>query len=202
MNKLNQNEQGFSAVELIMVIVIIVLIGAVGYFVYKNDHQTTRVVTITKTQQATPKTSSTTNSTSYLVIKEWGVKIALTSPLTGATYKIVTNNQYQNPSAYLSTTTLDASADCVSYYAQGATANSSNPSFQYIERFSLTDTTYLSEGAPGITAQQAVQQSPDTYKQVDNYVYRFGHGNGEPCSEQASTIEPAFQSAFNTIKAN
>lgn len=53
MSKLSKNEQGFSIVELIMVIVIVILIGTVGYFVYKN-HQPTKAVTLTKTVTKTP----------------------------------------------------------------------------------------------------------------------------------------------------
>jgi hypothetical protein len=199
MRKLKDNQKGFSAIEFIMVFVIIVLIGAVGYFVYKNHHEPVKVVTVTKTVAAPAKT---TNSANYLVIKEWGVKIILTSPISNATYQLVTNNQYLKPSAFLSTSTLDASADCTSYYTQGATANDPKPTFQFIERFSLSDTTSLSEGGPMITALQAAQQSPSTYIRVGSYVYTFGHGSGEPCSEQASTIEPAFQSSFATIQAD
>ena len=64
MNKIQRNEQGFSAIEFIMVFVIIVLIGAVGYFIYKNHHQAVKVVTVTKTvtkPSTTTSTSSTTN---------------------------------------------------------------------------------------------------------------------------------------------
>ena len=58
MSKLSNNDQGFSAIELVMIIVIICLIGAVAYFVYKNHHQPTKVVTITKTVTTTSKTTT------------------------------------------------------------------------------------------------------------------------------------------------
>ncbi len=58
MNKLLRNENGFGAVEIIMLIVIIGLLGTVGYFVYKNHHQPTKVVTVTKTVTNTPKTTT------------------------------------------------------------------------------------------------------------------------------------------------
>ena len=203
MSKLLNNELGFSAVEILLVLIIVVLIGAVGFMVYKNKHQPTKVVTVTKTV-VTPAKSTTSspsnNSANYLTIKEWGVKVTLTTPISNATYQLVTNNQYLKPSAFLSTSTLDASANCTSYYSNSP-ANDPTPTFQYIERFSLSDTTSLYEGGPTITALQASQQSPSTYIRVGSYVYTYGHGNGAPCSEQASTIEPAFQTSFKTIQA-
>jgi len=50
MKKIKQNELGFGAVEVILVIVIVVLIGAVGWMVFKNHIKTT-----------TPLQSKTTN---------------------------------------------------------------------------------------------------------------------------------------------
>jgi len=39
-NKLKQNESGFSAVEVVLVLIIVVLLGVVGWFVYKNQKKT------------------------------------------------------------------------------------------------------------------------------------------------------------------
>jgi uncharacterized protein (UPF0333 family) len=207
MNKITKNEKGFSAVEIVLVIVIVVLIGVVGWLVYKNHHKTaTAAITTTSSDKTitpakTTTTTSTTTNASYLTIKQWGVKLALTSPIDNATYTLVTNNAYLPPSVFLSTSTLDASQDCGSYYQQGAPANDPEPTFQYISQYTLSQTTSLSEGGPTITAEQAAAQSPSTYIKVGNYVYKFGHGNGEPCSEQASNILPAFETAFSTISA-
>jgi len=54
MSKFTKNENGFSGIEILMVVVIVALIGAVGYMVYKNKHQPTKVVTVTKTATKTP----------------------------------------------------------------------------------------------------------------------------------------------------
>ena len=62
MNRIKSNESGFSAVEIVIVVVIVGLIGAVGYLVYKNSQQA-KVVTVTKTVTATPKTSTTASPT-------------------------------------------------------------------------------------------------------------------------------------------
>ena len=52
MKKIN-NESGFSAVELLLVIVIVVLLGFMGWYIYHNDH---------KTNVSVSKSSSTSTS--------------------------------------------------------------------------------------------------------------------------------------------
>ncbi len=51
MGKLQKNESGFSAVEIVLVVVIVALIGVVGYMVYKNHYKST---TTTSATAATP----------------------------------------------------------------------------------------------------------------------------------------------------
>ncbi len=61
MKKLKNNESGFSAVELMLIIVVIGLLGTTGYLFYKN-RQKPATVTVTKTVTA-PVTSSTPTTT-------------------------------------------------------------------------------------------------------------------------------------------
>jgi len=60
MRKLQKNENGFSAVELVLVLVIIVLIGAVGWLVYKDNHKNT--TTSAKSTSASTKSSTSTST--------------------------------------------------------------------------------------------------------------------------------------------
>jgi len=60
MNKIRKNEQGFSALELILVILIIGILCVAGYFVYKN-HKNTK--TSSSVAPYITKTASTNNST-------------------------------------------------------------------------------------------------------------------------------------------
>jgi len=97
--KLKSDEQGFSAVEVILVLVIVVLIGAVGFLVYKNHNKTTKAsvattTTTTKPAATTPtKTttpaSTTTQPATGTVIKSADGKVAITLPtdykMTGRT---------------------------------------------------------------------------------------------------------------------
>ncbi len=61
MNKLSKNENGFGAVELILIIVIVALIGVVGWLVYRDRNKTTNSTLTTST---TSSNNTTTNKTS------------------------------------------------------------------------------------------------------------------------------------------
>jgi Prokaryotic N-terminal methylation motif len=200
---MKKNQNGFSAIEALLVLVILGIIGFTGYYVWHAKQNTDKnLAPDTSSVPVTKKTSTSTvpvPSGTYLVIKEWGVKIATPSPINDATYQIVINNNYVQPWAFLSTAALDASADCKAYSSQGASAQYPMPTFQHIVRFGLTDATSLDEGLTTITAQQAAQQRPATYKQVGNYVYHYGHGNGMPCQEETAAQEDAFAASFSTI---
>ncbi len=54
MGKLKNNNQGFSAVESVLVLAVVVLIGVVGFMVY-NNHKKTGTVLSTATKQAAKK---------------------------------------------------------------------------------------------------------------------------------------------------
>jgi len=43
MSKISKNENGFSAIEIVLIIAVLVLIGLVGWLVYKDHHKTTPV---------------------------------------------------------------------------------------------------------------------------------------------------------------
>lgn len=109
MKQLKKNEQGFSAVELILVIMVIVLIGVVGWMVYRNHHKTATTAVTT-----TSKSSSTTNSTKSTIS-------TTTNPYAG--WKIATLQYekitYQYPSNW--TVTNNSTSD-----ACGATPGADN----------------------------------------------------------------------------
>lgn len=94
MGKLNSNQKGFSVVEVILVIVIVGLLAVVGWFVYnRSNDKGPSSVTNTQTSATTPSNTTTkTDLSKYLVIKEWAVKIPLNSDVAGLTYTIGSNN--------------------------------------------------------------------------------------------------------------
>ncbi|HEY4963558.1 MAG TPA: hypothetical protein VIH90_02570 [Candidatus Saccharimonadales bacterium] len=181
------NEKGFSVVELLIVILVLVLIGGVGYLVYK-DHKTTvpKVVTVTKTVVLQPKTQSTNTTTtstpSYMVIKEWGVKIPLTSSISDAYY------YYNNGYAYLSVQ---------SHSSDQCAAN--NVSEGVITRFSPTDID------PQTNQTLLSEHTIDAVK-VGNYYYFYTHPQAACSSDttiqnQANTDMQAFEQAVKQIQA-
>ena len=91
MNKIKNNGSGFSAVEIVMVVVIVGLIGAVGYLVYKNKHQPTKVVTVTKTVNSptnSSQNSSLKNDQNLIKISELGVSLIVPASIKNITYNI------------------------------------------------------------------------------------------------------------------
>ena len=92
MNRIKNNESGFSAVEIVMVIVIVGLIGAVGYLVYKNQHKTTKTVVVTKVVKAPTSTSTSTqtsinnNSTTIIKVPELGIEFSAPNSIKDLVY--------------------------------------------------------------------------------------------------------------------
>jgi len=94
MKKIN-DESGFSAVELILVIAVIALLGVVGWLVYRDNHKTT-VTTATKntttaTSNANKSKAKTATTPNILKIPELGIEISLPNSLKDLTYAV--NNQ-------------------------------------------------------------------------------------------------------------
>jgi hypothetical protein len=65
MDKLNKNNKGFGAVELLLLIIIIVLLGIVGWFIYKNHDKssTAKVMPVAKSVTKTAPIISSSSST-------------------------------------------------------------------------------------------------------------------------------------------
>lgn len=60
--KLKDDEKGFSALEIVLVIVIVLLIGLVGWFVYKSHSKTTTTPVATNLTPSKPTTSTSTKT--------------------------------------------------------------------------------------------------------------------------------------------
>jgi len=188
-------------VIVVLLVLVLMLAAAFGGYKWENN----RAAKIENGQQAKianlnsqlGSLQNVSNSNEYLKIKEWSVKLPLASDISGAAYTIMNNSWDNHPTAFLSTAALDNSTSCQQYYA----SDPIHPSFQWLVQYALTDTVYPEE-TPGstMTAQKAVTQYPNTYKQVGSYVYAFGHGNGFPCPEESLTMVNAFQTAFDSLK--
>jgi cytoskeletal protein RodZ len=125
MGKLNNDNNGFGGVELLLAIVIVVLLGVVGWFVYKDHNKTTTakvatvIKTVTKTTAATSSSTSTstTSTTSVFKIPELGIEVTVPNSIKNIVYNVdpsgtlSTGQTYQ--SVTLSTQTLTSlDANC------------------------------------------------------------------------------------------
>jgi hypothetical protein len=181
------NEKGFSVVELLIVILMFVLIGAVGYLVYKDHHTAVpKVVTVTKTTVAKPKTSKITSTgaattPSYLAIKEWGVRIPLSSSISDAYY------YYNNGYAYLSVQSHNNDQCAANNVSEGV-----------MTRFSQSDVD------PQTNQTLLSEHTTDAVK-VGNYYYFYTHPQAECSSDttiqnQANIDMQAFEQAVKQIQ--
>jgi hypothetical protein len=81
------NQSGFTPVAILLVLILVTIVGFAGYYVYKTQQNKKDDTKPTAADPAsTPTAPSTTNTQKYLVIKEWGVKVPLTTPIADATY--------------------------------------------------------------------------------------------------------------------
>lgn len=110
-----KNNNGFGAIEALLILVVVGIVGFTGWFVYHSKQvadktlaQTGNSSTVQLPKKPATKTPApvTAAPTKYLVIKEWGVKIPLTKGIADAVYAIRVFNGGQ--SADLSTSSLTA----------------------------------------------------------------------------------------------
>jgi hypothetical protein len=89
MHKLNQ--KGVGAVEGLLILVIVAIVGGTGYFVYNAQNKTKDTLDSASLSSQSPvvhkKKAAAKKTATFLAIKEWGVKIALSGDTQGAYYK-------------------------------------------------------------------------------------------------------------------
>lgn len=93
---MNKNQRGFAILEGFLILIIIVVVAGVGWYTIHTKHQTDKILSqADKISQNTPVSSTKMNSagsnqttTSYLVVKEWGVRFKTSSVTNDAEYLI------------------------------------------------------------------------------------------------------------------
>jgi type II secretory pathway pseudopilin PulG len=91
--KMKKSQDGFSAVEGLLIIIIIGILGGVGWYVWNSQKQVDKTYSQTANSSVSPKTKNTSSSAaldsspSYFVIKEWGVKVPVTDSNVKYYYK-------------------------------------------------------------------------------------------------------------------
>ncbi|HVS58961.1 MAG TPA: hypothetical protein VHD60_04500 [Candidatus Saccharimonadales bacterium] len=95
MKRTSSSEHGFAAVETILIIIILAIIGLTGWYVWHSKQNADKTL---NTASQTTKNDTVAPQTSYLTVKEWSVKIPLSTDIKDAYYVY---NQ-QNDTVYLS----------------------------------------------------------------------------------------------------
>lgn len=93
MSKVHNDQQGFSAVEVLLVLVIVALVGAEGLFVYKNQHKTTTtsVAATTAKSTLTPARTTTAPTNPYASWTTYTSKLEKVSIKYPADWTVINN---------------------------------------------------------------------------------------------------------------
>lgn len=85
-----KEETGFTAIEMLLCLIIVILITFVGYYIYNAQKNTDAINKAVSTAASSPVPKTTrklaTSTAGYLSIKEWGVKLPLSSDTNDAVY--------------------------------------------------------------------------------------------------------------------
>lgn len=146
MRKLNQ--KGFGFMYWLLLLLILILLGWLGWYLYKKPAKKLQNTQPSTIQQQTKQSDTSKTETAYLVIKEWGVRVALKPDVKEAYYII----KAEAPNyAYLSLTPLKTSTCAADKTTLGVYTRINN----------LNDVNNDSAGADGKTyAQMGYGTSP------------------------------------------
>jgi hypothetical protein len=92
MKQSRTKQGGFGAVEIVVICLVVVVLGAVGFTVFRQTHNTkANTTTSTEEEQPAQQTAQTNaepaqTAQQYLVIKEWGVQLPLPDSVKDAYY--------------------------------------------------------------------------------------------------------------------
>ncbi|MBC7707903.1 hypothetical protein H7Y63_01635 [Polaromonas sp.] len=164
--------------EIILLIIIVLLVGSISGYAYWTNKQIDKLTVVSETPTVAKSVYKPTGQAKAgkLTIKEWNVALSVSGVASDADYWLAKNSDM----AYLSTATIDRLPACVA----ARKAYPSSPSHQSIIRHMPTDKV---EQAPGymsgtVTAAFALSKFPDSFKQIDGYIYEYTVGNGVECS--------------------
>jgi hypothetical protein len=198
MRKESLNNKGFGLIAVLAVIVVLALASGAGAYVYHRDHKannsnTTAHATTTGGRSHTTPSSKTQAQQQYLDIKEWGVKLPLSSAIADAYYVASTSSKDANEepnTVWLGLTSLDANGCSASNGNDGK-----SPILAALVRVSPTATN-------PVTGESYKQQDPNGVT-VGEYYYGYtayaGLQSGSKCG--SATNLAAVNSAFKNAAA-
>ena len=190
---------GFSVIEALLIVLVVAALAGTGYVVFHLHKSSAKNSAATGSTQTTGQQQSTTSTqpqpTAYLDVKEWGVKIPLSSAISDAYYVIpsgMSNDADGLPSGlYLGVKSLNGSCGDAS---AGNTNISIDKALGAITRVLPTDHDPVSGKLYTQLATSGVT--------IGNYFYGYnGRTTGKTCASQATlqAIDSAFATAVKGI---
>ena len=159
MNRIKNNQSGFSVVEIVMIVVIIGLIGAVGYLVFKNHSKNTKNVSSTQNVKTSTQSSTKSTVTNANIIKfpELGVEITVPESIKDITYSSVNTPTFPQG---LSGTIINLSTDSLTKLDKECSNTGMAPP---LGALSKVNGQYPKNPTVDNSAGQLVKQYPDYY---------------------------------------
>ena len=102
-----RDQKGFNLIVVAAIIVVVALVWVIGISILKKDDSSVPKPKV----NSSVKKQVTNESTGYITITEWGVKIPITDTLTDVTYEIDTDITGDNGFGIAEFTTKQISAD-------------------------------------------------------------------------------------------
>ena len=182
-----KHQSGFSVIELLLIALVVGVLAVIGMLVYQR-HKPSGVKNNTATSSAT--TQSAHRATQYLTIKEWGVKIPLTSAIGDAYYVADPTSKGSDgvtDQIYLGLTSMDSYGCTAAGSVHGL---SSAPALIFRALPGATDP---------VSGQLLTQKYPDGVT-IGSYYYGYENlstGSGNKCKAPAASLQ-SFNAAFSS----
>ena len=187
-------QSGFSVIEVLLAVLVVAALAVTGLVVYQHHKpNSAKNSAATGTSQTTTQPSNTTTTqpapttTQYLTIKEWGVKLPLSSAINDAYYSVggnVGTDGLPN-TMWLGLTSLNSSGCNAS--------NEDSPSFKPIGAIVRVLPTNHDPG----TGKLYTQQDPNGTT-INGYYYGYTSNISKDSSCSSATTLQSIDSAFGT----
>jgi hypothetical protein len=199
-NIMKKLQEGFSAVEGLLIVIIVGMLGGVGWYVWHSQKQVDKTYSQTANSSAVPnskkKTRATDSNAGYFVIKEWGVRAKYSGNLTLG-YKIGSLSQPQPALANISSNQLDISDPACKVDLSKTVGYGGS-----IVRYKSTDHYLMGDfniDSGKTAAQYASTLKKADYSHVEDY-YFFYFGPTGVCS-QSQNVKNLMEQTTAAVKA-
>jgi hypothetical protein len=222
MNKISKNENGFGAIESLLIVAVVVLLGAVGYMVYKNHNKTTNSSTaITTTAPAKTTTTQPAVTSTNMAYTDAAKAYAVSYPQDWTIKEEPSNGLSQLPvldstearftpsnlpagasgNTWIGISSFKSSDMAAALDAKSATQSLTINGYKALYYQAVVPATKGTNGAAG-----GMGYTDDYYAVTNNgvtlvfYFREKQDGNGIASSFDASSIVPAYTALVKSVK--